>query len=179
MIRAFLCFVFVGVALLAGCGSKDPKKAPKGKSLSPQAQTLKCTLGQEAVCLNECNQGNNGSCEQLESMYLTGVGVPKSPEKVAALDKRLCEEGRRYFCPNYAMLLSEGVGLQKDRARAKELFTSDCQYNPTACSEFGSLYTTGKGVPKDEELGRFLLTLACQHNDKLACRELGVFAPPR
>ncbi|MCC6898686.1 MAG: sel1 repeat family protein [Polyangiaceae bacterium] len=105
-------------------------------------------------------------------MYLRGVGTARSAEKAALLNKRLCESGRRYFCPTYAFVLFLGRGVPKDGARARQLFAENCQHDPKACSEYGSLIAVGTGVPQDLEFGVFLLDLACRERNAMACRDL-------
>lgn len=106
-------------------------------------------------------------------MYLRGIGVERSLEKAAALNKRLCETGRRYFCPTYAFVLAVGSGVPKDRDQARRLFKENCLHDPKACSEYGSLFAAGTGMPQDLELGVELLGLACRYQDAQACQDLG------
>lgn len=135
-------------------------------------QAPNCEVGQLEPCERACERGDNAACELLTEMYLRGVGVERSEEQAAKLNKRLCESGRRYFCPTYAFVLFVGRGVTMDRARARVLFAENCQHDPRACSEYGSLIAVGTGVPRDLELGVFLLELACRERDALACRDL-------
>ncbi|MGE0551639.1 MAG: hypothetical protein AB7O24_26560 [Kofleriaceae bacterium] len=94
-------------------------------------------------------------------------------EEASQLYKRLCEGGRKFFCPSHAFGLATGDGIAPDRGHARRLFEETCQYDPKACSEFGNLYMAGTPrLPRDPEMGSFLLDLACRYRDAEACREL-------
>ena len=123
-----------------------------------------------------CDAGDDKACERFTLTLLHG----SRDAEAAALNQRLCDGGRRYFCPTYAFILAEGRGVPRDRAHARALFEASCQYDPNGCSEYGNLYATGNGVARDLELGHFLLDLACKNHDEQACKELGLFTrPPR
>lgn len=118
--------------------------------------------------MQQCERGTDAACDQLQARYV------KTRRRVesAALVQRLCEGGRRAYCPTYAFVLAEGLGVPRDRARARQLFDETCKDDPTGCSEFGNLYTSGTGVAQDFELGCVLLKHACTHRDEQACGEL-------
>lgn len=154
----------VVAVLLAGCsrGGSDAER------LDPDA----CRPGAVAACERACTGGDDGACDRVVLMYLQGTGVEKSDEKAAALERELCEGGRVYFCSGWAMALSEGRGVPKDRARARELFAAHCQHDPKGCGEYGNLYGSGTGVERDVALATFLLDQGCEHGDGQSCAEL-------
>jgi TPR repeat protein len=172
LLLAAALLVAAGVALHDSCSSST--SGPMAASSAGPDEA--CAPGREEPCLRACDSGNDAACEELSMMYLRGV--LKSHTKAAALSRRLCEDGRQKYCPDYAMALSEGLGVARDRARARELFIATCSYDTTACSEFGNLYATGNGVERDLELGHLLLDLACRHGDAQACRDLQSFSKP-
>jgi len=118
--------------------------------------------------MRQCDEGTDAACEQLEGRYLEA----KRPAEVTALVKRLCEGGRRYFCPTYAFVLAVGDNVPRDRGRALQLFNDTCKDDPRGCSEYGNLFIAGLGVPKDLDLGCILARHACTHGDQDACRDL-------
>lgn len=169
--RAGVCALVWGFVLVS---CDDPKQAPAAEPpyTSDQAEQTRCEPGLLQPCDRACKEGDNAACEQLTAMYLRGIGVERSDRAAAALNRRLCQQGRRYFCPTYAFVLLTGRGVPMDGERARELFADNCQYDPKACSEYGSLVAAGTGVPQDLVMGTYLLDLACRHGDAQACNDL-------
>lgn len=145
--------------------------ACQGAAPNPERPKETCASGSASACARDCETGDDKACDTVTLMYLRGVDG--DDEKAASLMKRLCESGRRRYCPSYAFALAQGKGTPKDEARARELFTTTCEYDPSACSQYGNLYAAGNGVPKDIDLAHLLLDLACTHLDTQACEELG------
>jgi TPR repeat protein len=135
-------------------------------------EAARCESGQAEPCRRDCERGDDRACEELTGMYLRGVGVEHSDVKAAALNKRLCESGRRYFCPSYAFVLWVGKGLPQDKAAARRLFDETCRYDSVACAEYGSLIVGGTNMPQDFETGAHLLDLACHDGAARACTDL-------
>lgn len=158
--------VFV-LAIVACSKGGEPPPGP-GNTAST---TSSCKAGNEQACEEACDRGDNPSCDQLTLIYLQ----TKRRAEASALSRRLCDAGRKFFCPTYAFALAEGDGVRQDRALARKLFEQSCEHDPNGCSEFGNLYMSGTGVQQDLEVGSFLLELACRHRDQQACRELAAF----
>lgn len=133
---------------------------------------VSCASKNAKACLRDCNAGRDSACDKLTSMYLRGDGVAKSKAAAAALSKRLCESGRKYFCPSYAFVLAQGFGISRDLKRARQLFIESCRHDPTACWDYGRLYLRGRGVSRNVAFGRLLLQLACKAKHAKACRDL-------
>ncbi|MBI4954322.1 MAG: sel1 repeat family protein [Myxococcales bacterium] len=175
----------LSVALGSACRDAEPMRrtehtrpAVTSSALAPApGGSAACAPGLAAPCERACDAGDDRACELLTAMYLRGDGVPRSDAQAAALNRRLCEQGRRYFCPTFAFVLAEGRGMPADRARARELFVATCAADATACSEYGHLYATGTGVARDLELGHLLLDLACRAGEARACDDLRHFTP--
>lgn len=144
----------------------------RGSSSAERLDPAACRPGAASACENACKAGDDAACDAAVLMYLQGTGVDKSDEKAAALERELCEGGRLYFCSGWAMALSEGRGVPRDRARARALFETHCRHDPKGCGEYGNLYGSGTGVERDSELATMLLDLACRHHDAQACAEL-------
>ncbi|MCA9666649.1 MAG: sel1 repeat family protein [Myxococcales bacterium] len=159
-----------GVLLLAmvvasGCS----KRRSAGKDPSA-AKPARCSNRQQ--CLARCERGVDRACERLTGMYLRGTAGKQSEVEAALLNKRLCERGRRYFCPTYAFVLAVGRGVAQDTTKARALFRDTCHFDPVACREYGSLFARGRGVERDIGLGILLLDLACRAKHAFACAEL-------
>jgi TPR repeat protein len=164
LLQMRMVVMVMGFGVVVGCskGSDAPKRKSNaeddGVAMSAEEQRL----------LRECNGGTNGACETLQGVYLKGGRRDES----TALVKRLCESGRKYFCPTFAFVLDLGDGVPRDRVRARQLFEETCEHDPKACSEFGSLYLAGTAtVARDVELGCFLADRACALGDQDACRD--------
>jgi TPR repeat protein len=154
----------IAAMLLAAACSKTGEPPP------PAAEVRG---SEESRLLRQCDGGTNAACESLETLYLQA----NRRADVTALVKRLCDGGRRYFCPTFAFALANGDGIAADPGRARQLFTDTCKDDPNGCSEYGSLYVAGRGVKKDDDLGCFLLDLACTYHDDAACRDVQYCAP--
>ena len=169
----------VAVAVVAALGASAgcDETAPRERAEPDRPIVVACAPGLIEPCERACQGGDDKACEQLTATYLRGQAGPGGREKAARLNQGLCESGRRYFCPTFALALMEGDGVPRDVARARKLFETTCGDDPVACSEYGSLYVAGRGVKRDLAVGRFLLELACRHREPQACRELQYLAP--
>ena len=157
--------------IIFSCGTVANAEGKLPPIDSPQSK--ECTTGTILSCTADCDNGDDAACTKLQELYLRYGGTRSERSvKHAQLVMRLCEQGRKTFCPNFAFALAVGDGISQDIPRAKQLFVSTCSFNPSACGEFGNLYINGLGVKKDIELGKFLLTLACKERDANSCKDL-------
>jgi TPR repeat protein len=165
-----VCRWVLALGLLAACGDAKVDDAPR--SAAPAASSQVDFLD------GACQRGNDLACEKLWTAHKRGEGTAQSTEKATELMRRLCEEGRRNFCPGFALSLHQGEGIAADPPRARQLFIDTCAFDPVACSEFGNLFSIGLGLKKDLAMARLLLDLACREREPKACEELAVL-PPR
>ena len=156
----------VSIVALAACRTSADRPPQKSRPAEAIAEP-------EAAA---CDHGDDAACDRLTGAYLHA----HANDKAAALQQRLCDSGRRYFCPSYALVLYEGRGIPQDRMRAILLFQSTCQYDPKGCGEYGALYVGGQGVRQDVQFGLELLELACRNHDEQSCRDIARVrgAPP-
>ena len=71
------------------------------------------------------------------------------------------------------VLLKDGIGVEKDLARAHELLDLSCRnHDPIGCLNLGQMYKKGLGVTEDARQGTAMLQWACLDHSKDACYAL-------
>jgi uncharacterized protein len=71
--------------------------------------------------------GEHEGCAWLGTLYAEGKGgLSVSPKVAAKFFDKGCRDGSQRACTGYADLLAKGAGVDKDAARAKELYTAAC-----------------------------------------------------
>lgn len=92
----------------------DHDRGPAAPADPPRAQT---------VLEKACELGEHDSCGMLATGYLYGnrPGVARDPERGAKLFQKACDGGDGASCEGLANCYADGLGVAKDRARARKL----------------------------------------------------------
>jgi TPR repeat protein len=71
-------------------------------------------------------------------------------------------------------MYAEGRTVDKDEAKAAELFEKGCKYNdPRGCTAFAMALVSGTGVTKHETKAAEFFDKACERDDPSGCTNLG------
>jgi len=77
-------------------------------------------------------------------------------------------------CTSLGYMYAEGRTVDKDEAKAAELFEKGCKYNdPRGCTAFAMALVSGTGVKRHETKAAELFGKACEHDDPSGCTNLG------
>ncbi len=80
----------------------------------------------ERQLFDACQQGDNGSCNELGERHTHGDGVSQDYQRAAKLFQRACAGGEMAACTNLGILYQVGEGVSQDESRAERLFQLAC-----------------------------------------------------
>ena len=84
-----------------------------------------------------------------------------------------CETGDMDRCLSFAISLKTGNGIERDHARAAELFDRVCTSgDPYGCWYLGGAYQRGQGVAADDDRAAALFRKACDADHANGCVDL-------
>jgi TPR repeat protein len=90
--------------------------------------------------------------------------------------RRGCDRADASDCYNLGYRYDNGKGVEKNYARAAELYLRACDGGDSyGCNNLAVLYEHGRGVAKDLVRAAALYRQACDGKDWLACKNLGYF----
>lgn len=122
-----------------------------------------------------CEAKVKGACKQ-KKRFDKDVDLNAMAEKLRADAEAACRD-KPSACGPLADALWKGVGGDKDRARAAELYDKACQGGDgDRCFEWGQSLYYGSGVAKDQARARATFKAGCEHDQKRACRWFGDLA---
>lgn len=91
--------------------------------------------------------------------------------------KEFCDKGEGDICTDLGRYYRDGNSqylIQKDLAKALELFTKGCDLGSSeGCSELGLMYDAGQGVKKDSTKAFGLYQKTCEGEMGAGCYKLG------
>ncbi|MDQ3341778.1 MAG: sel1 repeat family protein [Myxococcota bacterium] len=123
--------------------------------------------GPALLALHErCTAGNKAACDEMDKMLAT----PEIKKWVASLETKCEKKKDDKACAQFGLLLSQGIAVPHDVARATKLLTSGCQRNnEVACYGLGALQQQ-----VDPKLALETYTRACTLRSWIACYQTGV-----
>ncbi|MBC8183185.1 sel1 repeat family protein, partial [candidate division KSB1 bacterium] len=84
-----------------------------------------------------------------------------------------CDRDNGWACSNLARKYDRGIGVEKDKKKAAELFKKGCKFeHPDGCAGYGWLLYHGQQFQKDEKKGIKLLQRGCKEGVGWSCKEL-------
>jgi TPR repeat protein len=136
------------------------------------AQKSAACIG-EADCEKQCEAGTMRSCTDL-ALKLDKKG--SVTERSLELYKKACFGGDGDGCHKLGAAYRFAYGgLEKDQARAMELFHQACNCRSAAgCNDLAFGVERGEGVAKDEKLATSLYLKSCELGHPLGCKNSGV-----
>jgi hypothetical protein len=126
-----------------------------GLDLDKANDTAGATLAYE----RSCTLGGPGGC--LNAAINWKEGEHPDFGKAFADLKHGCELGAAEACTALGYAYDHGQGVEKDYARAKELFEKSCEQDPLGCANLAVLYDLGHGVTKDRARAFELFAKSC------------------
>lgn len=178
----------VELAMMHEKGEGVPKDASRFDSLFERG----CKLG-SGVCQDiayfhhvlpyegDCAKGDAEACSHIGDAYYGGPDyLIVKKDKAAEHFRKACDGNYAQACFMLGLLHSEGDGVNKDAAKANELFRKagdlsrkGCDGNSKDaswdCRRLGTLYKHGLGVAADPARAKILYDKSCQLGDKEAC----------
>lgn len=130
-----------------------------------------------------CDAGIGVSCRQLANLHarriLEGLKVDKQymraqEAKAVTLDERLCKQDPGW-CLNHGKAYEDGSGVERDRARAREIYQDGCGRGATdSCLGLAllDLWRDGERTPKEMSAITTELTRLCEEGAARACSVL-------
>lgn len=170
------------LVLLAGC---ETPEAERGSA--PSYPTYTAPPPRETVVARtarECSDGDKLACTILATAYEKGEPLVTAPGEIivrndhhaAYYEGRACSLGDVWKCLALANRTLEGKGVEKNEAKAAELYSTACDSGEVlefasgqACAVLGKLYVLGKGVPWNNKKGLDLLRKACSMGNNYGC----------
>jgi TPR repeat protein len=147
-----------------GCANLMLDQEPGTK---PEATRLRAALE------GACDDGHARSCVVLGWAVHAGVGAPpKPPEAAVAYFEAACVGGSGEGCGRLAGMLTKGLGIERNRKRARALFERSCDLGwPKGCVMYGLFLAHGESGPADLARGRALIDKTCTSRKNLdVCR---------
>ena len=119
-----------------------------------------------------CLRGDAKACHYagylLENGW-AGDGV-KKPEESWIYYEEGCTLYRSDSCNAFAVQLRDGIGIEKDAARALSVYEESCaSQNFLGCTEAGRMYFDGVGVPANKISAGGFFEKACDYGDTSPC----------
>jgi TPR repeat protein len=169
-----------------GCASLAQLYALAGDASAAEgAARRSCDLGEQFGCAlarqvaerppapaDACAGEASPQCFDRIAWMLSVGEAPEKAEAVARLEQ-LCTGGSQESCVELGYVLSKGVGVEADPARAVALYEGACPTVPTACVNLAALLKEGRGAAPDAARRSALLSDACSRGLLEACVELG------
>ena len=141
-------------AVLIPCAARaDP---PQPANVCPAGDALACERAgdersgvrdyEHAIAFYEaaCKAGRSKSCSHVGWFYNTGVGVSKSESAAFEWESRSCALNDASGCASVAILLANGLEIQRDVPRAQALALRWCNRGGAlACDAYGRMLWKG------------------------------------
>jgi TPR repeat protein len=152
---------------------------------------------------NDCEADASKNCALYARMYLFGQGVKKDYDEFTRLLTKACDAGDHDECLTLASISTEpffkqiefyqkacdqyyvavchslgnnfnkGVGVKKDKIRAKKLFKQGCDRGHVAsCYSYGLALSDAKDPNRDPALAKEYLSKVCDLGIQDACKEI-------
>lgn len=125
-------------------------------------------------------QSQSGDLDRFQKELATKLPrtvdlVRKNAAARAASPAERCDNGDARACANLGWAYAKGDGVEKDEARALELYEKACSGgNAWACASAGRAYELGSGVAKDLARAAVAYEKACSAGDARGCTNLGL-----
>ena len=118
--------------------------------------------------------GSSGAQATYAQALAKGRFNPRitEPAPVAEWFEQAALQGDRFGIYNYAVCLADGFGIEKDEAKAAELFRQAAETVIDAQYRYGLMLAEGRGVERDYEQARVWLEKACSIDAPLALNAL-------
>lgn len=118
-------------------------------------------------------QGDPNAQDNLGSMYLNGIGVPKDYAEAAKWYRKAAEQGLAVAQFNLALRYLHGNGVEQDDGEAALwLLRATARGYTEAIAQLGTLCRFGRGVPQDLVSAAELHVLAAAAGDPVALGNL-------
>ena len=183
LIVAFVGAIWVGGAALAL--SLPNQSAGTGPSTVDRLLCAVSPSGEVCEAQHRISQNNaarlyflSQACARgraADQCFSAGMALYEvTPEDAAIYWSATCEGGNAAGCTNLGFLFEDGLGVDKDPARAAELYTQGCEGgNAVGCTNLGVLFENGLGVDKDPARAAELYTQGCEGGNAVGCTNLG------
>ena len=140
---------------------------------APVSAPYLCAFGDAAGCREQCDRGDENSCDVLAFMLWHGQAGSPDFAAAATLYSRTCDLGDAIACSNLGGFRFEGKGGSKDQTQGAALFDRACRLgSSSACGDLGLAYTKGLGVVADVPRGMGMLRHACDAGSLSSCEQL-------
>ena len=184
LLLAFIGLLFVGCAASSGGPSDNPDYDFNKRAIE--------------VLKPKCESGNYSACNDLAISY-QNLQDHKTALKYY---ERACKNNYQLACTNLANMYQSGLGVDRDKNKALEIFNASCYYlgefyrsnadgkepdylnamsaydrgcklgDVPCCTNMAVLYEHGLGVAQDESKARNIYRSACFSGDSSACDNL-------
>jgi TPR repeat protein len=134
------------------------------------ASSLVCVL------LAACSRSRSSASDEAapsSSVISIGVELGACPDVDAC--ERECDAGSPDRCRRLAMSYAFGKGVEKDEARASELYVHACDMrDPSACLFAGQMNEFAHGIPKDDAKAARFYERSCDLQWAAGCYNLAI-----
>ncbi|HTM22163.1 MAG TPA: tetratricopeptide repeat protein [Kofleriaceae bacterium] len=157
-----------GAAYLQSCKLADDKACGYVDSLYEEGKASAKQKEDALGVLDEaCADGREAACLTLGGLYgWGGYLTPKNGKRAFALYTDGCKRGSQAACVNLAHCYVNGIGVVPNPAKAKELFTEQCDGGvPAACAWLALRLYEEKSYEQSAPLFR----RACDDKDPIGC----------
>ena len=131
------------------------------------AMTGDAVAGPEAVeLLRKCQAGSAAHCKELDAT----MAKPEVKKVIAGIEHKCEKKQDQTACAQFAVFLSQGIGVPNDFARATKLATRACKRNDAlGCLTLGTIQQ-----PVDAKAALVSYERACTLKNAIACHQVGI-----
>lgn len=165
--RLIAAIAFASVAVGCSTGGST-QTTDEARASQP---TRASAAWEKAQSLDPCQEVDARDC------YFRGMKLEAAakPRQALRYFKSACQSDVASACYDLGVLYENGESVQKDEAKAKELYEKACQSktpDAVACNNLAVMYQQGRAVEADQDKAAQLYHRACELGSMLGCRNL-------